>query len=65
MFLQSVQDTKVSGGGYEKTRNSNGFDITEDKPFGNGWKISFVLLFSGEGSESLTVYANCAKLVST
>lgn len=35
------EDTKVSGGGYEKTRNTDGFDITEDKPFNNGWKVSF------------------------
>ena len=44
--------TKVSGGGYGKTRNSNGFDITRDKPFGNGCKVSFVLIFDGEGFES-------------
>ena len=34
------EDTKVTVGGYEKTRNSNGFDITEDMPFGNGGRYS-------------------------
>jgi hypothetical protein len=33
------ENTKVSGGGYEKTRNANGFDIAEDKPFNNGWNV--------------------------
>jgi hypothetical protein len=59
------EDTKVSGGGYEKTRSSYGFDITENEPFGNGWKVSFVLSSGNEGSDSLSVYAKCAKLVST
>src|SRR3954451_16068423 len=47
------EDTKVSGGEYEKTHNTNGFDVTDDKPFNNGWKVSFVLSFGGEGPESL------------
>jgi hypothetical protein len=57
------EDTKVSGGGYERTRISNGFNIIEDKPFNNGWKISFFLSFSDEVPDSITVYAQCAKLV--
>ena len=51
-IIQCPEYTKVSGGGYGKTRNSNGFDITRDKPFGNGCKVSFVLVFDGEGFES-------------
>jgi hypothetical protein len=65
IIVTCPEDTKVSGGGYDKTRNTNGFDIIEDKPLNNGWKVSFVLLFGGEGPESLTVYAQCAKLVLT
>ena len=59
-ILPLVTDTKVSSGGYEKTRNSYQFDITGDKPFGNGWKVSFVSIAGIQGSDSLTVYAKCA-----
>jgi len=46
-----------------KRLDTNGFDITDDKPFKNGWNVSFVLIFGGEGPESLAVYAQCAKLI--
>ncbi len=49
--------------GCESTSHGNGVYFIENRPFNNGWSVSFALVSGGNGSDLVTVYALCAELL--
>lgn len=58
--VRCPEGTKVTGGGYEISPPNRGIHLAESKPIDNGWRL---LAATNADDVSLTVYAECGKLV--
>ncbi len=62
--VQCPDDRKVTGGGFAFDNSNTRTIVLESKPINNGWMIFYdVNQFQIPSEDSVTVYAQCAKLL--